>query len=305
MGEDPDIFDRALLRWRRNRTAAGLRQHDFLIAGVAKDLLERLTIVRRRFPVVVDLGAHHGLLSAQLRSLLGVEMVIAVEPVEGLIRQCRGLRVQADPEALPFRSQSLDLVVSALALQLVNDLPGTLAQVRQALRPDGLLLAAILAGNTLHELRTALYLAEEEVEGGASPRVAPFADIRQLGSLLVRAGFALPVADTQTLTVTYPNALALMRELRATGVANSLRTRRRKPLRRETLARALQHYADRFGLPGGRVPATFEIVTLTGWAPHHTQQQPLRPGSATVRLAEALAPVAAPTGRPGPDETAA
>lgn len=305
MGEDPDIFDRALLRRRRNRTAAGLNQHDFLIAGVAKDLLERLTIVRRRFPVVVDLGAHHGLLGAQLRSLVGVEMVIAVEPVEGLIRQCRGLRVQADAEALPFRSQSLDLVVSALALQLVNDLPGTLAQVRQALRPDGLLLAAMLAGNTLHELRTALYLAEEEVEGGASPRVAPFADIRQLGSLLVRAGFTLPVADTQTLTVTYPNALALMRELRATGVANNLRARRRKPLRRETLARALQHYADRFGLPGGRVPATFEIVTLTGWAPHHTQQQPLRPGSATARLAEVLAPAAAPTGRAGPDETAA
>ncbi|MFZ0849710.1 MAG: methyltransferase domain-containing protein [Hyphomicrobiaceae bacterium] len=305
MGEDPDIFDRALLRRRRNRTAAGLNQHDFLIAGVAKDLLERLTIVRRRFPVVVDLGAHHGLLGAQLRSLVGVEMVIAVEPVEGLIRQCRGLRVQADAEALPFRSQSLDLVVSALALQLVNDLPGTLAQVRQALRPDGLLLAAMLAGNTLHELRTALYLAEEEVEGGASPRVAPFADIRQLGSLLVRAGFTLPVADTQTLTVTYPNALALMRELRATGVANNLRARRRKPLRRETLARALQHYAERFGLPGGRVPATFEIVTLTGWAPHHTQQQPLRPGSATARLAEVLAPAAAPTGRAGPDETAA
>jgi NADH dehydrogenase [ubiquinone] 1 alpha subcomplex assembly factor 5 len=211
--------------------------------------------------------------------------------VEGLLRQCSGLCVRADEEALPFRNRSLDLVVSALALQLVNDLPGTLLQVRQALKPDGLLLAAILGGATLHELRTALFLAEEEVEGGASPRVAPFADVREVGLLLLRAGFALPVVDTESVTVTYPDALALMRELKAAGVANALRARRRRPLRRETLARALHHYAQRFGLPTGRVPATFEIVTLTGWAPHESQQQPLRPGSATVRLADALGTV--------------
>jgi NADH dehydrogenase [ubiquinone] 1 alpha subcomplex assembly factor 5 len=288
MGDDPLIFDRALLRQRRQRAAGAAGQHDFLIARVADDLIERLTLVRRQFPVAVDLGAQHGLLGARLRALPGVEVVIHVEGVWGLLRQCRGLCVQADEEALPFRSQSLDLVVSALALQLVNDLPGTLLQIRQALKPDGLLLAALLGGATLHELRTALYLAEEEVEGGASPRVAPFADVRDVGSLLLRAGFALPVADAESVTVTYPDALALMRELKAAGVANALRARRRRPLGRETLARALHHYAERYGLPGGRVPATFEIVTLTGWAPHESQQQPMRPGSATARLAEAL-----------------
>jgi NADH dehydrogenase [ubiquinone] 1 alpha subcomplex assembly factor 5 len=288
MGDDPLIFDRALLRQRRQRVAAAASQHDFLIARVADDLIERLTLVRRQFPVAVDLGAQHGLLGARLRALPGVEVVIQMEGVRGLLRQCRGLCVEADEEALPFRSQSLDLVVSALALQLVNDLPGTLLQIRQALKPDGLLLAAILGGASLHELRTALFLAEEEVEGGASPRVAPFADVSEVGSLLLRAGFALPVADAESVTVTYPDALALMRELKAAGVTNALRARRRRPLRRETLARAIHHYAERYGLPSGRVPATFEIVTLTGWAPHASQQQPLRPGSATARLAEAL-----------------
>lgn len=288
MGDDPLIFDRALLRQRRQRAAPRASQHDFLAARVADDLIERLALVRRPFPVAVDLGAQHGLLGARLHALPGVEVVIQMEGVGGLLHQCRGLCVQADEEALPFGSQSLDLVVSALALQLVNDLPGTLLQIRQALKPDGLMLAAMLGGATLHELRTALFLAEEEVEGGASPRVAPFADVREVGSLLLRAGFALPVADAESVTVTYPDALALMRELKAAGVANPLRARRRRPLRRETLARAVHHYAERYGLPGGRVPATFEIVTLTGWAPHESQQQPLRPGSATARLADAL-----------------
>jgi NADH dehydrogenase [ubiquinone] 1 alpha subcomplex assembly factor 5 len=291
MGDDPLIFDRALLRQRRQRAAAAASQHEVLTARVANDLIERLALVRRPFPVVLDLGAQHGLLGPRLSALPGVDLVVQMESVEGLLRQCSGLCVRADEEALPFRNRSLDLVVSALALQLVNDLPGTLLQVRQALKPDGLLLAAILGGATLHELRTALFLAEEEVEGGASPRVAPFADVREVGSLLLRAGFALPVVDTESVTVTYPDALALMRELKAAGVANALRARRRRPLRRETLARALHHYAQRFGLPTGRVPATFEIVTLTGWAPHESQQQPLRPGSATVRLADALGTV--------------
>jgi NADH dehydrogenase [ubiquinone] 1 alpha subcomplex assembly factor 5 len=291
MGDDPLIFDRALLRQRRQRAAAAASQHEILTARVANDLIERLALVRRPFPVVLDLGAQHGLLGPRLSALPGVDLVVQMESVEGLLRQCSGLCVRADEEALPFRNRSLDLVVSALALQLVNDLPGTLLQVRQALKPDGLLLAAILGGATLHELRTALFLAEEEVEGGASPRVAPFADVREVGLLLLRAGFALPVVDTESVTVTYPDALALMRELKAAGVANALRARRRRPLRRETLARALHHYAQRFGLPTGRVPATFEIVTLTGWAPHESQQQPLRPGSATVRLADALGTV--------------
>jgi|SRR5262245_23191893 len=302
MGDDPLVFDRTLLRQRRHRAARAASQHDFLIARATEDLIERLAIVRRQFPVAVNLGAHHGLLGARLQSLPGVEIVVQLEAVGDLLRQCSGLRLQADEEALPFRSHSLDLVVSALALQLVNDLPGALVQIRQALKPDGLLLAALLGGATLHELRTAFFLAEEEVEGGASPRVAPFADVRELGALLLRAGFALPVADAQTVTVTYPDALALMRELKAAGASNVLRTRRRRPLRRKTLLRAVEHYADRFGLPNGRVPATFEVVTLTGWAPHESQQQPLRPGSATVRLAQALGTVERPVG-PALDES--
>jgi NADH dehydrogenase [ubiquinone] 1 alpha subcomplex assembly factor 5 len=211
-----------------------------------------------------------------------------MEAAGRLLSQCDGPRLQADEEALPFAEQSLDLVVSGLALHFVNDLPGTLIQIRRALKPDGLLLAALLGGATLTELRTAFLTAEEELEGGASPRVAPFADVRDLGGLLQRAGFALPVADSDTVTVTYREPLALMLELRAMGSSNALTERSRRPLRRATLARAIEIYRERFGLPDGRVPATFEIVTLTGWAPHPSQPKPLRPGSATTRLADVL-----------------
>jgi SAM-dependent methyltransferase len=198
------------------------------------------------------------------------------------------LRVRADEEVLPFRDASLDLIVSGLALQHVNDLPGVLAQARRALKPDGLLLAALLGGSTLNELRSAFLAAEEEIEGGASPRVAPFADVRDLGGLLQRAQLALPVVDADTVTVTYGDPLALMRELRAMGATNVLRARRRAPLRRATLLRAVEIYRERFGLADGRIPATFEILTLTAWAAHASQQRPLQPGSAKARLADAL-----------------
>jgi hypothetical protein len=187
-----------------------------------------------------------------------------------------------------FAERSLDLVASGLSLQLVNDLPGALIQIRRALKPDGLFLGAMLGGSTLAELRTAFLVAEEEIEGGVSPRVAPFADVRDLGALLQRAGFALPVADSDIVTVTYPDPLALMRDLRAMAASNALTARRKVPLRRATLARAIAVYRARFGLSDGRVPATFEIVTLTGWAPHESQQKPLTPGSARTRLADAL-----------------
>jgi NADH dehydrogenase [ubiquinone] 1 alpha subcomplex assembly factor 5 len=294
VSDERDIFDRDILVRRRNRVARTASQHEFLLANVAGDLMERLALIHRRFPVILNLGAHHGVLGQCLKFLPGAEMTIDMEPAGRLLRQCQGLRVQAQEEALPFRHQSLDLVVSALALQLVNDLPGTLIQIRQALKPDGLMLASLLGGGTLHELRTAFFMAEEELEGGASPRVAPFADVRDLGALLQRAGFALPVADAHTLTVTYSDAFALMRELKAMGASNVMRTRRRTPLRRTTLVRAAEHYSERFGLPDGRVSATFEIVTLTGWAPHESQQQPLQPGAAKARLADALGTVERP-----------
>ncbi len=296
MTPDHRIFDRRLLIARRNRMADGAADHEFLLARVADDLTERLSAIKRHFPVALDLGAHHGLLGRRLRRVPGVEMVIDMEAATRLLAQCEGPRVQADEEALPFADASVDLVVSGLALHLVNDLPGTLLQVRRLLKPDGLLLAALLGGSTLHELRTAFLMAEEEIEGGASPRVAPFADVRDLGALLQRAGFALPVADAETVSVTYAHPLALLRELRAMGAANALLQRRKAPMRRATLGRALEIYADRFGLANGRIPATFEIITLTAWAPHESQQKPLQPGSAKVRLAEILGTEEHPAG---------
>jgi SAM-dependent methyltransferase len=283
-----NIFDRRLIVERRNRAAGRIASHDFLLRRVADDLVERLAAVNRRLPSAVSLGAYHGLIGRRLRRVPGIELVTDVEAAGRMLVQCDGPRVQADEEALPFAEQSLDLVVSGLALHLVNDLPGTLIQIRRALKPDGLFLAALLGGATLTELRTAFLVAEEETEGGASPRVAPFADVRDLGGLLQRAGFALPVADSDTVTVTYRDPLALMLELRAMGASNVLTERSRRPLRRATLARAVQVYRERFGLADGRVPATFEIITLTGWAPHPSQPKPLRPGSATTRLADVL-----------------
>ena len=295
---DQDIFDRALLVRRRDRVAAGAGRHEFLLVRVADDLIERLGAVQRRFPVAVDLGAYHGLLGRRLRQVPGIGMVVHMEAAWRLLAQCEGARVQASEEALPFRDQSLDLVTSGLALHLVNDLPGAFVQIRRALKPDGLFLAALLGGRTLSELRNALLAAEEEVEGGASPRVAPFAELQDFGALLQRAGFALPVVDADTVTVTYPNTLALLRELRAMGATNALKARRKGPLRRATLLRACTLYQERFGLSNGRVPATFEIITLTAWAPHESQQRPLAPGTAKVRLADALGTVELPAGDP-------
>ena len=200
-------------------------------------------------------------------------------------------RVAADEEALPFADASLDLVVSALALQGVNDLPGVLVQIRRALKPDGLFMAALFGGDTLSELRQSFAQAEAEIEGGASPRVAPFADVRAMGALLQRAGFALPVTDTERITVRYASLLSLLRDLRRMGATNALAERRRLPLRRATLLRAMEIYGERFADPDGKVRATFEIVWVSGWAPDASQQQPLRPGSAKTRLADALGAV--------------
>lgn len=288
MSAPHDIFDRVLLVRRRDRVARGAAAHDFLLRRVADDLVERLAIVRRSFPLVLNLGAHHGLLGRRVREIAGVETVIDMESSAKLLALCDGPAVLADEEALPFAAGSLDLVVSGLSLHLVNDLPGTLVQVRRALKPDGLLLAALLGGATLSELREAWLAAETEIEGGASPRVAPFADVRDLGGLLQRAGFALPVVDSDTVTVHYPSPLALMGDLKAMGASNMLAQRRRKPVTRGLLARACEIYIERFGRAGGRVPASFEILTLTAWAPHESQQRPLRPGSAQMRLAQAL-----------------
>lgn len=305
MNVSAPVFDRHLLAWRRAR-AARLPEHvDFLLREAALGLAERIATVIRRFPLAVDLGAGPGTLGAVLVPTGKVDTVIATESAPALLGKLPAPKLGCDEEALPFADESLDLVVSALALQWVNDLPGCLVQVRRALRPDGLFLAAMLGGASLAELRQALMDAEIEATGGASPRVAPFVDVREAGALLQRAGFALPVVDADVLTVRYDSMLELMRDLRRMGWANALVARSRTPLRRAVLARAAALYAERHGDGDGRVRATFEIVNLSGWAPHESQQKPLRPGSARMRLADALGTREVSAGakaRPGKDQ---
>jgi SAM-dependent methyltransferase len=279
------LFDRSLLD-RRRRRAQAQGPTTFLLDRVAQELGERLAAVLRRFDRAVDLGTPGEAVTRALLESGKVGSVIAARRDPS--RRKGVLAVAADEEALPFAAGALDLVVSALSLQFVNDLPGALVQIRRSLKPDGLLLAALVGGESLVELREAFAQAESETEGGISPRVAPFADLRDLGSLLQRAGFALPVVDSDRLTVRYRDALALMHDLRRMGATNVLLERRRKPLKRATLRRVSEIYAERFADADGRLRATFEIVWLSGWAPHESQQQPLRPGSAARRLADAL-----------------
>jgi SAM-dependent methyltransferase len=292
MAPTPIIIDRDLLRARLRRALA-LGPSTFLADRVAEDLADRLASVLRTFPCGLDLATPTEAVRRLLARSGKVGTIIAAHPLVAAARVGAepgrtGLAVAADAEALPFRDGTLDLAVSALALHFINDLPGALVQIRRALKPDGLLVAALLGGDTLTELRQAFAAAEAEMEDGISPRVLPFADLRDLGSLLQRAGFALPVTDVDRLTVRYASPLALMHDLRRMGATNPLIDRSRRPLRRATLLRMLEIYAGRFADPDGRIRATFEIVWLSGWAPHESQQQPLAPGSARTRLADAL-----------------
>jgi SAM-dependent methyltransferase len=284
MASVPHVFDRALLARRR---AGALRAAkpgaDFLFSRVADDLLDRFAAVTRHFAVAVEIGGPAPAVAASLMAtgridrLFRLDWTAASRP-----------HAVADEERLPLAPESIDLAISVLALHFTNDLPGVLAQVRRALRPDGLFLAALLGGETLTELRQSLAEAEVEITGGAAPRVAPFAELRTLGGLLQRAGFALPVIDQDRVIVRYANALELMRDLRAMGATSVLHERSRRPLRRSVLMRAAAIYAERFADPDGRIRATFDVVSLSGWAPHESQQQPLKPGSARTRLADAL-----------------
>jgi SAM-dependent methyltransferase len=267
----PVLFDRALLRVRQSR-ALRLGPATFLLDRVAEDVEERLHAVLREFADVADIWTPGELLRKpsrdRFKSIVHIDL--------------------SEPESLPLQPGSIDLAVSALAFQFVNDLPGVLAQIRRALKPDGLLLAAMIGGDTLTELRQSFAAAEAELEGGASPRVAPFADLRDIGSLLQRAGLALPVTDVDRIVVRYDSAFALMADLRRMGATNILIERRRTPTRRATMLRMAQIYGERFADPDGRIRATFDVIWLSGWAPHESQQQPLRPGSAKASLAEAV-----------------
>jgi SAM-dependent methyltransferase len=268
----PVLFDRALLRQRQAR-ARKLGPVTFLFDRVAEDFGDRLQAVTRNFADVADIWTPD-------RWLQG--------PVAGRFKSVTRVDLVSDRETLALPPESLDLAVSVLAFQFVNDLPGVLAQIRRALRPDGLLLAAMIGGDTLTELRQSFAAAEAECEGGVSPRVAPFADLRDVGALLQRAGFALPVTDVDRVVVRYGNAFALMADLRRMGATNVLLERRHAPTRRATMLRMAQIYAERFADADGRIRATFDVIWLSGWAPHESQQRPLKPGSATASLEEAV-----------------
>jgi SAM-dependent methyltransferase len=298
------IFDRPLIRRRLDRADKGGAE-DFLLRAAIDDLCERLSLIKRDFPAVVEIGsaspafsarlAHEGRLIVRMAPLA---QLAAGAPQIDLSRDAGGkaestfprpaLALVGDEEALPFADARFDLAVSALSLHTVNDLPGALIQIRRILKPDGLFLGCLLGGASLKELRSALGAAETKLYGGISPRVAPFADVRDMGGLLQRAGLALPVADSESLTVRYRDMFALMADLRAMGATNALVDRVRKPSSRKLFLRAAEIYAERFSDPDGRVRATFELIFVSGWAPHESQQKPLRPGSATMRLEDAL-----------------
>jgi len=280
------LFDQTLIDTNRLRA---LREGpaDFLLDLVARELAERLGVIERHFERAVELHGHTG---AAARAIAATGKVGSIERVESDPRLADpGETVILSPlETVPLEPQSVNLIVSPLSLHLTNDTPGVFVQIRRALKPDGLFVAAIPGSGTLQELREVLLAAESEATGGASPRVIPFPDVRDIGGLLQRGGFALPVTDTETYTVRYDSILPLMKDLRAMGMANPLSGRSRRPLTRGVLLRAAELYAERFSDPDGRIRATFSVIYVSGWAPHESQQKPLKPGSAKMRLADAL-----------------
>lgn len=276
---DIEIFDRKKIREQRNRALPKLEDNNFLIRWASEQLLSRLEIVKKNFPTVLQVGTRAPLDQNKIK---GLKQLITLDGTES------GNTVIADEEFLPFASETFDLIISALNLHTTNDLPGTLLQLKRSLKPDGLIMAALLGGETLHELRDVFAQAEMEINGGVSPRIAPFADMPQMGSLMQRAGFNLPVVDSEIVTVTYDNLFKLMKDLRLMGEGNALIKRSKSFNNRKLLMRAAELYKEKYSEPDGKIIATFEIIFIAGWSPHESQQKPLRPGSAEARLSEAL-----------------
>lgn len=280
------IFDQALIEKNRIRTFKALPA-DFLLKVAADEMAERLGVIERHFDEAVEIHGYSGIVAEALQRTGKIGHISRIETDRAFAKAGDSFQ-PASLEQLPLEPESINLAVSPLSLHLTNDTPGVFVQIRRALKPDGLFLAAIPGAETLQELRDVLLQTEIEMTGGASPRVIPFADIRDIGALLQRAGFALPVTDKETYTVRYDSIFPLMRDLRAMGMANPLAARSRKPLSRAFFMRAAELYAERYSDPDGRVRATFSIIYLSGWAPHESQQKPLKPGSAKARLADAL-----------------
>lgn len=300
MSAPPRLFNRDLLRTRLNRAAAVYANADFLKRRAAEDAVVRLEAIMRDFPLAVDLGARNGAFADALAlsdAKPRIGHLIEADLSSAMLSGRTGPRLVADEERLPFAFGSLDLVISTLSLHWTNDVVGALIQIRRALKPDGLFIGSMLGGATLTELRQSMLAAEAELTGGAGPRVSPFADAYDAAGLLQRSGFALPVADVDRVTVRYAHPLKLLADLRAMGETSVLAERHPRRLTRQVLARAFELYIEKFAEPDGRVPATFEILTLTGWAPDPSQQKPLKPGSAKMRLADALGVVENPLPR--------
>ncbi len=284
----PRLFDQQLLIRRRERAARAPDAAFFLHEEVARRLVERLDDIRRPFAQVLDLGCGPGFLAQRLERRAGTLRVIRLDPSHAMVRRAGGMGVVAGLEALPFAPDRFDAVLSAFALHWVNDLPGLLAQIRLCLKPDGLLLLALAGGETLGELAQALWSAELALYRGMRLRLPPRIDLADAAALLQRAGFALPVADLDRITVRYADPLALLQDLHAMGESQVLRQGPKGFFPRRLLALTLQHYRDRFRDGEGRVPASFEILYLTGWKPHPDQPRPLPRGSGQVSLARLL-----------------
>lgn len=284
---DIEMFDRRQVRRQRQRAAEAGTFVDFVKNLMVEDIADRLFLINRPFRRILDLGSHDGRLGRLLAQRFPDSTVVYADPAEGWLKGTT-TGVACDADFLPFADESFDLVVSAGLLHWTNDLPGALIQINRALKPDGLFMAAFPGGDTLYELRRCLFEAEEELRGGVAPRVAPMVDMRDAGGLLQRAGFAMPVSDSDHFTVAYSNPLTLLSELRAMGETNAQAGRSRTFLRRDVLMRAAALYAERFARDDGKVLATVELISLSGWAPGPGQPKPLRPGTARVSLADAL-----------------
>lgn len=288
------MFDRARVARNRDRASFRFREYAFLKGRESNQLLERLADTSREFDRALDIGAHDGQACEALRESGKVKEIIALEWAPRMAKRLKSNgfeTVKSDSENLAFPTESFDLVTSVLSLHWINDLPGMLTQIRQVLMPDGLFLGCLFGAGTLPELRAALIDAESEITGGISPRLSPLPGLQDMAGLLQRAGFALPVADVERVTVRYSHPMKLLEDLKGMGEQAAFERRdgeMRRPLSRRILARMSDIYMDRFQDPDGKVRATFEIAWLSGWAPHASQPKPLRPGSGKVSLAEAV-----------------
>ncbi len=285
-GQVPEIFDQQLLRHRLRRAATGDIANDFLRQRIAEDIASRISLIKREFELCAVFGDKFAQLAEAVESLPNLDTLVSINSIAGNKTVSAHHMLVGGEERLPLANESINLAISPLTLQFANDLPGALIQLQRCLKPDGLFIGAFLGGDTLVELRDALLSAEVDIRGGATPRIHSRVDIRDLGTLLQRAGFALPVVDSDRMTVTYRSTLHLMHDLRALGLTNILAQGANSSLNRRILGRLEEIYHDRYPAADSRIRATFEIIYLTGWAPHESQQKPLKPGSAKTRMAD-------------------